>query len=772
MYHISLVAHHIITITIAITIILGTTRTIRIQPPVLVVPFQPLTQAAIHRSSVVAFSSSLPCAGGSHRTQSPFSTIHPRRPYRYLHDTNRLIATTTNQMTPRNGEDETGAAVIEDGTEQPQKRPRSTRIQQQQQQQQQQQRANVTSVPMVVTPSPKKKRQRSTGTSTIATATAAVTSAASTVRSATPQRDGGSEQRSPRNVITPMDCPSSSLSSSSSLTASTTSRVPATVVVDDDYHDLYIPPSELRPSRTLITGQCFHWRAVVPVPMPITTTTTTTPATATTKNTSNTATTTNAPKSAWGSHNANEWIGNLRVSRSSSHHMYKMAETIIVMIRETPTTTLFRTIYTTNPSLNVRQLLYAYFQFTPSSVSILQQSTNPNEVVLPIETVASSDQYLETDTTANHHQTTTTTTICLTDLYQEWSAQCDRLSVIASYLPGVRIVDQDPFYCLVSFLCSSNNNIPRITKMLSSLQRTYGTKITTISQAALLSRDDVGISRKEVIGWDEQDVDPTTGDMIIYAFPSLPQLISSFREPDDDDDNNSVLSEANLRTKCGMGYRAKYLMETLQLLHTLGGERYLQELRHSTDPTYVQEQLLQFKGIGRKVADCIALFSLQQHNAIPVDVHVWNIARRDYQADDFWINSPRTTTSSSKPITTSTTKSTKTEQKTKSLTPTIYKQIGDLFRNKFPSYSGWAHSLLFVAELPSFRPALPVDIVSDMDAVRQNVACLFWFTKYIFIHKTIVTDFFLSTLQFREDEKARKVALKQKARNVKAEKEK
>lgn len=236
--------------------------------------------------------------------------------------------------------------------------------------------------------------------------------------------------------------------------------------------------------------------------------------------------------------------------------------------------------------------------------------------------------------------------------------------------------------------------------MLSSLQRTYGTKIGTIPPTTLLCPEDQqfdgNVIRKEVIGWDEQDIDPITGDMIWYAFPSLQQLYDA-------------ISESDLRSKCGLGYRATYLMETIQLLHTLGGERYLYELRNSTDPIYVQEQLLQFKGIGRKVADCIALFSLQQYDAIPVDVHVWNIARRDYQADDFLL----TTSSSSSSTSSSTTK----VQKTKSLTPTIYRQIGDLFRKKFPSYSGWAHSLLFVAELPSFRPALPVDVVNDMDTV-------------------------------------------------------
>ena len=171
-----------------------------------------------------------------------------------------------------------------------------------------------------------------------------------------------------------------------------------------------------------------------------------------------------------------------------------------------------------------------------------------------------------------------------------------------------------------------------------------------------------------------------------YSFPSLEHL-------------QRQATEADLRTKCGMGYRAKYLIETMKTLTGLGGEMYLQELRLIKDPAIVQEKLIQFCGVGRKVADCVALFSLQQSDAIPVDVHVWNIARRDYGADALIIHT------------------------TKSLTPNIYKQIGDLFRSRFPSKSGWAHSLLFVAELPSFRQALPGDLVEEMDQVSTNIGC-------------------------------------------------
>ena len=63
--------------------------------------------------------------------------------------------------------------------------------------------------------------------------------------------------------------------------------------------------------------------------------------------------------------------------------------------------------------------------------------------------------------------------------------------------------------------------------------------------------------------------------------------------------------------------RAKYIIQTRDLLIECGGEDYLLSLR-AKDSVTVQEELIKFSGIGRKVADCVALFSLDQAKAIPV----------------------------------------------------------------------------------------------------------------------------------------------------------
>lgn len=329
---------------------------------------------------------------------------------------------------------------------------------------------------------------------------------------------------------------------------------------------------ELRPSATLTNGQCFHWK----------------PLSAATEN--------YAPASAWGTHNASEWIGVLRTLTG---------ESLVLIIRETKTETLYKPLHAP-PSVDVASVLHKYFHLDE----------------------------------------------CLQNLYQEWSRGCPRLARLAACIPGCRILDQDPFECLISFICSTNNNIPRITKILQSIRQRYGEPIMEFD-----------------------------GDML-YSFPSLDVLLDRANEMD-------------LRQHCGLGYRAKYIIQTLHTLQSLGGESYLQEIRALDDPIVVQQKLCQFAGVGLKVADCVALFSLQQSNAIPVDVHVWNIALRDYDSDGALA-------------------------KAKSLTPKVYWEVGECFRSRFPRHAGWAHSLLFVAELPSFRAVLPEDIAFEMDRFRED----------------------------------------------------
>ncbi len=201
---------------------------------------------------------------------------------------------------------------------------------------------------------------------------------------------------------------------------------------------------------------------------------------------------------------------------------------------------------------------------------------------------------------------------------------------------GARLLRQPPVECFFAFICSSNNNIKRITTMVTHIAEAYG--------------ELVGEYRGQKY----------------FAFPRVSQIAKLAREDD--------LREA------GFGYRAKFIVESAKMLVRISQEKgvspekYLMGLRKK-GRMEVAEELTVFPGIGRKVAGCIALMSLDQLGEIPCDTHVWQIAMRYMPS-----------------------------LKAKSLTPKVYESVGNFFRDKFgDAYAGIAHNTLFIAELADFK---------------------------------------------------------------------
>lgn len=184
--------------------------------------------------------------------------------------------------------------------------------------------------------------------------------------------------------------------------------------------------------------------------------------------------------------------------------------------------------------------------------------------------------------------------INLKDLYTHWTEQHlihrkgkNSNSPFQAFT-GIRILRQDPWETLISFICSSNNNVKRISKMCDNLCLEYGEYIN------------------EYEG------------MKFYSFPAPESLT---------EDN----VELRLR-ELGFGYRAKYIHQTackLQDNKDLSVEK-LNDLRNQDYQTS-HEFLLQLTGVGPKVADCICLMALDKHDVVPVDTHVYQIAVRDYK---------------------------------------------------------------------------------------------------------------------------------------------
>ncbi|XP_078605713.1 N-glycosylase/DNA lyase-like [Branchiostoma floridae x Branchiostoma japonicum] len=146
-----------------------------------------------------------------------------------------------------------------------------------------------------------------------------------------------------------------------------------------------------------------------------------------------------------------------------------------------------------------------------------------------------------------------------------------------------------------------------------------------------------------------------------YAFPTVSALAGKG-------------VEERLR-KLGFGYRARYISETAQYIMEQGGESWLYNLR-TLPYEEAKAELIKLSGVGAKVADCVCLMSMDKTGAIPVDTHVWQIVNRDYKHK---------------------------LGTTKTLTDKTYKEIGDFFRQLWGPYAGWAHSVLFAADLRKFQ---------------------------------------------------------------------
>ena len=143
---------------------------------------------------------------------------------------------------------------------------------------------------------------------------------------------------------------------------------------------------------------------------------------------------------------------------------------------------------------------------------------------------------------------------------------------IAQY-SGMRILRQDPWECLVSFICSSASNIPRITRNIESICASFGRRLGT-------------------------------GGHVRHTFPTPPELADA--------------GPRRLRW-LGLGYRAEYLAGTARTIAE--GRLDLMTLREASYEDALTE-LTALAGVGDKVANCVLLFSLDKPEAFPVDVWV------------------------------------------------------------------------------------------------------------------------------------------------------
>lgn len=158
----------------------------------------------------------------------------------------------------------------------------------------------------------------------------------------------------------------------------------------------------------------------------------------------------------------------------------------------------------------------------------------------------------------------------------------DNLKKSVEYGSGIRILNQDIWECIISFIISANNNIPRIKKIIENLSKEYGKKIE--------------FENKEY-----------------YIFPSPEEL--------------SKATVEDLR-KLGLGFRDKRVYNTTRMI--LNKEFDIELLRNEKNTEVIREALLKLDGVGEKVADCILLFSFNRFDVFPVDVWVRRVMNELY----------------------------------------------------------------------------------------------------------------------------------------------
>lgn len=171
---------------------------------------------------------------------------------------------------------------------------------------------------------------------------------------------------------------------------------------------------------------------------------------------------------------------------------------------------------------------------------------------------------------------------------------------------GIRLLNQDPFEMVISFIISARNSIPSIMKTIKKISEKFGDKIEYKGE-------------------------------IYYVFPTPEQL------------KNATLEDIQ---ETGASFRSKYIIDTIyninMALEAKKSGNLTDELKRydldyimslPTDECHVALQA--FKGVGAKVADCIMLFSMGKKSAFPVDVWIKRAMIHFYVAPDVSLNKIR-----------------------------------------------------------------------------------------------------------------------------------
>jgi N-glycosylase/DNA lyase len=146
---------------------------------------------------------------------------------------------------------------------------------------------------------------------------------------------------------------------------------------------------------------------------------------------------------------------------------------------------------------------------------------------------------------------------------------------------GLRLIRQDPFQCIISFVCASNTNIKRIRYMLKNITKKFGKRVIY------------------------NNID-------FNFFPNVNEL-----------------SKASIEELigCGLGYRSKFVKSISNHIKNKLDLNSLKDMKYLEAKT----ELTKLFGIGNKIADCILLFSLDKTEAFPIDIWIYRALLQHYE---------------------------------------------------------------------------------------------------------------------------------------------
>ncbi|ETW61771.1 hypothetical protein PFMC_02423 [Plasmodium falciparum CAMP/Malaysia] len=424
-----------------------------------------------------------------------------------------------------------------------------------------------------------------------------------------------------------------------------------------------------------------------------------------------------------------------------------------------------------------------------------------------------------------------------------WKKKDQRMKEITNKITGLRILKTDPVESFFSFLCSTNNNIPRITLMIDSLRRRYGKFIATVvfkNGDIIIKRDDQNVDgnnmiklkhqddsnehneykckikngvsqikdtrvriknerditnnkscrvKKEMLDTYNADNELGQGNDINDNVNIYNDTLSVTKEDKRNKEQNkmfnilyknevnkiekkdvemlskdnkifyeslkttlkdernqktfhfyefpkiqvlSKLKEDDLRS-LGFGYRSNYVIESAKMLVNMGEEEWIENLKNEEKTKTCIDKLIQFPGIGLKVANCICLFGLNKYDCIPIDTHIYDIIYKYYNNFIEPLNKSNKKNKTIKNVNDNNNNnnnvhkkniqnnllSNKTNiitnkkhinkkllsttiKKKKTLTNSLYLILYTKLRNLFGPNCGWAQTILFASELKKF----------------------------------------------------------------------